>query len=77
MEWTTEMHAVTFNAPKGAEENLTHYWSAYFREIPTCAHDDCHEVAREVDPYFPYIDDLNRCMKHIAQGAVEGQFILS
>jgi len=43
---------------------LTKYWSRYFSETPMCSCEGCTEVAREVDPFFPYLDDLNRCADH-------------
>ncbi len=45
-------------------EALTVFWGQYFREIPVCSHPKCACVASEVDAFFPYIDDFNRCEHH-------------
>ena len=45
-------------------EALTVFWRQYFREIPVCSHPECACVASEVDAFFPYIDDFNRCEDH-------------
>ena len=43
-------------------DHLARFWSEYFAETPLCA--VCRTVASEVDPFFPYLDDLNRCPGH-------------
>lgn len=48
-------------------EALTVFWRQYFREIPVCSHPECACVASEVDAFFPYIDDFNRCEDHPLQ----------
>lgn len=58
------MTALTLRAPEMAINRLTRFWAAYFREIPVCTTQDCCQVAIEVDPFFPYLDDYNRCEKH-------------
>lgn len=45
-------------------EDLTLFWGQYFPETPVCSHPDCGSVAAEVDAFFPYIDDFNRCDLH-------------
>ena len=60
---------LTLRAPIAASEDLTGFWADYFNEIPTCTCNECSEVAIEVDPYFPYLDDFNRCAGHILKGA--------
>jgi hypothetical protein len=55
------------SAPIGSVEgDLGQYWGRYFAEIPTCTHPDCERIAHEVDPFFPYLDDHNRCRQHRA-----------
>jgi len=54
----------TIKAPPALENQLGEFWQRYFQEIPTCSCEACAEVAVEVDPYFPYLDDLNRCAQH-------------
>jgi len=34
------------------------------QEPPLCSVCDCQSLALEVDPYFPYLDDQNRCSHH-------------
>jgi len=67
------MMELTIKAPRG-RHSLGDFWTRYFPEVPTCTDGDCLEVAAEVDPFFPYLDDLNRCMHHqfsrIAQPAI-------
>ena len=48
--------------PQG--ESLTRYWNTIFSETPHCAAPGCRRVAEEVDAFFPYIDDYNRCDYH-------------
>ena len=48
-------------------EALTVFWRQYFGEIPVCSHPECACVASEVDAFFPYIDDFNRCEDHPLQ----------
>lgn len=54
----------TIKAPPAQQQDLGKFWQRYFAEIPTCSCDACAEVAVEVDPFFPYLDDLNRCRDH-------------
>lgn len=56
--------SMTIKAPEQARPVLGSFWSQYFSETPTCTCESCGEVAIEVDPYFPYLDDLNRCAVH-------------
>ena len=56
--------SVTINAPVQAQLHLTSFWARYFSEIPACTRTGCKQVAIEVDPYFPYLDDFNRCALH-------------
>ena len=51
-------------APLQAFNQLAYFWARYFTETPTCATDGCQSIAVDVDPYFPYLDDLNRCTLH-------------
>ena len=55
---------LTFKAPAQALRHLSTFWGQYFKEIPTCTNPGCERVAIEVDPYFPYLDDFNRCEAH-------------
>ena len=43
---------------------LTVFWGQYYPEVPVCTHPDCEYVAAEVDAFFPYIDNFNRCETH-------------
>jgi hypothetical protein len=68
----------TIKAPPTLQGRLGEFWQRYFQEIPTCSCEECAEVAVEVDPFFPYLDDLNRCLAHqepvdstIAMGTME------
>ena len=54
----------TIKAPERAQPQLSSFWEQYFSETPTCTCGACGEVAIEVDPYFPYLDDFNRCILH-------------
>ena len=54
----------TIKAPPTLQNRLGEFWARYFQEVPTCSCDECPEVAVEVDPFFPYLDDLNRCKDH-------------
>lgn len=56
--------AVTIKAPEQAQPELSSFWARYFSETPTCTCEACGEVAVEVDPFFPYLDDFNRCASH-------------
>lgn len=58
------MLAETLNAPAQNTAELDVFWSRYFQETPTCSCEGCAEVAVEVDPFFPYLDDRNRCHGH-------------
>ena len=55
MEWN-------ITAQVSGPDRLARFWGQYFAETPLCA--VCGAVAREVDPFFPYLDDLNRCPGH-------------
>ncbi len=59
--------AIDNSQPLG--ENLTLYWNTIFSETPRCKSPGCQRVAHEVDAFFPYIDDHNRCDHH--PGATE------
>ena len=48
---------------KGADA-LENFWGQYFPETPVCALPECGGIASEVDSFFPYLDDLNRCENH-------------
>ena len=61
----------TIKAPEQARTELSSFWARYFSEIPTCTCQSCGEVAIEVDPYFPYLDDFNRCAQHRIEEAAE------
>ena len=63
--------SATIKAPEGARLELSSFWSRYFSETPTCTCEACEEVAIEVDPFFPYLDDLNRCISHRLEEARE------
>jgi hypothetical protein len=64
-------------APNGQpQQELGHFWGRYFVEIPLCAHEGCDRIAQEVDPYFPYLDDHNRCDQH-RQSWIVAQPVLS
>ena len=63
---------VTIKAPEQARPVLSNFWAQYFSETPTCTCDACGEVAVEVDPYFPYLDDFNRCAAHRLEAENEG-----
>ena len=55
MEWN-------ITAQVSGPDRLAQFWSQYFAETPLCV--VCGTVASEVDPFFPYLDDLNRCPGH-------------
>ena len=52
------------SAPIQATESLVLFWSGYFQETPNCSVACCGAIALDVDPFFPYLDDLNRCHHH-------------
>ncbi len=53
------------SAPQGhAQQDLGQFWGRYFTEIPVCTHEHCERIALDVDPFFPYLDDHNRCDQH-------------
>lgn len=58
-------------APAHVGPELQNFWIQYFAEVPTCNHPGCEHVAAEVDPFFPYLDDLNRCFMHRSGHGVE------
>ena len=39
-------------------------WSGCLPERPQCAVPGCAHQAHIVDPFFPYLDDRNRCDRH-------------
>lgn len=45
-------------------DDLARFWNQYFQETPVCSLPECSGVAAEVDSFFPYLDDLNRCESH-------------
>ncbi|MDH4246518.1 MAG: hypothetical protein OEW39_01725 [Deltaproteobacteria bacterium] len=55
---------ITLRAPGKETVSLANFWEQYFKETPMCSHEGCLNVAHEVDPFFPYLDDLNRCGEH-------------
>ena len=68
------------SAPDGcgtAEQELGSFWGRYFAEIPTCSHEDCSRIAHDVDPFFPYLDDRNRCHQHRDIGEESSGQVLS
>jgi hypothetical protein len=68
----------TISAPQGrAQQDLGQFWGRYFAEIPVCTHVDCDRVAVEVDSYFPYLDDRNRCDEHMRSQWVLAHPVLS
>ena len=54
-----------------AEGEAVQYWGRYYVETPRCVAMGCGRVAREVDAFFPYIDDYNRC-EHQSGDLVSG-----
>ena len=64
-------------APQAAQLQLSHFWAQYFAEIPVCTCEACGEVAIEVDPFFPYLDDRNRCTSHRLEDSYEASGSLS
>lgn len=69
--------STTIKAPDGARLELSSFWSRYFSETPTCTCGACDEVAIEVDPFFPYLDDFNRCFLHRGAEPAEASGSLS
>ena len=53
-----------FKTPEDQGQDLSGFWAGIFEEIPTCTRKNCGEVAIEVDYFFPYLDDYNRCEGH-------------
>ncbi|MBI4082588.1 MAG: hypothetical protein HY423_08255 [Candidatus Lambdaproteobacteria bacterium] len=51
-------------APHSDPEQLKNYWARFYEEVPVCSHPGCGSISVEVDPLFPYLDDLNRCPLH-------------
>jgi len=63
----------TISAPQGrAQQDLGQFWGRYFVEIPVCSHEHCARIALDVDPFFPYLDDRNRCDQH---GTLRGSLL--
>lgn len=56
--------AGTINTSQPQAESLIRYWNTIFVETPRCTAPGCRRVAQEVDAFFPYIDDYNRCDQH-------------
>ncbi len=54
----------TIRAQAAGTDELARFWDQYFPETPVCSHPECGDIAREVDSFFPYLDDLNRCDSH-------------
>ncbi len=54
----------TIKAEVAGTDELARFWDQYFPETPVCSHPECEGIAREVDSFFPYLDDLNRCDSH-------------
>jgi hypothetical protein len=46
------------------ETSTARIWQGCLPESPTCTHPGCQSPARTVDPFFPYLDDRNRCVEH-------------
>lgn len=57
-------------SPHLTPEHRARYWERYFEETPLCSVPGCARIADEVDAYFPYLDDHNRCEQHAAADAV-------
>lgn len=62
--WGRKAMSATIKAPEQAQPALDSFWARYFSETPMCTREACGEVAIEVDPFFPYLDDFNRCARH-------------
>ena len=54
--------------PWNEGQSLSGFWQQYFKETPLCSREGCGNVALEVDPFFPYLDDRNRCGEHRGKG---------
>ena len=50
--------------PEDPGKNPSGFRAGMFQEIPTCTNGNCGVVAIEVDYFFPYLDDYNRCQEH-------------
>jgi len=61
--WNTGLD-LKLKAPKLQGGDTSGFWSGVIQEIPTCTRENCGEVAIEVDSFFPYLDDYNRCKGH-------------
>jgi len=62
---------MTIKAPHHHNGLLGNFWAKYFPEVPLCTSEGCAEIASDVDPFFPYLDDLNRCPRHRSVGTFE------
>lgn len=51
-------------APTEEENQTVAYWALWYQEVPRCSEPGCQKVAVEVDTFFPYMDDNNRCWTH-------------
>ena len=56
----------TILAGTNDEEKLKSFWLEFFTELPTCREPGCQHIAMEVDAFFPYLDDNNRCQMHLS-----------
>ncbi|MDH4225618.1 MAG: hypothetical protein OEW12_08230 [Deltaproteobacteria bacterium] len=45
--------------------HLSLLWKQKIPEAPVCAAKGCHSTALEVDLFYPYLDDNNRCQRHL------------
>jgi hypothetical protein len=46
------------------EAQQVRIWSGCLPELPQCSVEGCDRHAVEVDAFFPYLDDRNRCDFH-------------
>ena len=56
----------TILAGTNNEEKLKSFWLQFFPELPKCKEPGCQHIAMEVDTFFPYLDDNNRCYLHLS-----------
>ncbi|MDH4120573.1 MAG: hypothetical protein OEV94_02560 [Deltaproteobacteria bacterium] len=55
-------------ASPSAVVSLSLLWEQGQPEPALCAVPGCTHQAVEIDLYFPYLDDRNRCHQHLRQG---------